>query len=89
MHPQLIIEEVLYSNASQPNWIGVKKGGPSPYTVISIYAGGSVPERTQIWEELSSIQGEIILAGDFNMVENIDERWKSKGQTLKGQKLLS
>ena len=89
VHPQSTIEEVLCSSASQPNWIGVKIGGPTPYTVISIYAGGSVPERTQIWEELSSIQGEIILAGYFNMVENIDDRWESKGQTIRGQELLS
>lgn len=40
-----------------------------------------------MWEELTKLQGSIIIFGDYNMVENCEDRWEGKGVTLKGMDL--
>ena len=41
-----------------------------------------------IWEELSSLTGQVIIIGDFNMVEHVEDRWEGKGIVLRGQEEL-
>lgn len=72
--PKLDIKEVVESALSSPNWIGVKIKGPIPFSVVSVYAGGSVNDRTEMWIELQQLEGPVILTGDFNMVESIKDR---------------
>ena len=87
INPKLQLKEILTSQLPTPNWIGVRLGGPNPFTIISVYAGGAVQVRTEMWKELSLITGPIILTGDFNMVESLDDRWEGKGQCIRGAEL--
>lgn len=65
-------------------WVVAEFTGDCPFTVVSIYAGGSVTERTNLCKEISSLPGPLILVGDFNMVESSIDRLKGKGQVLSG-----
>ena len=87
INPKLQLQDIMLSNLPSPNWVGVKIGGASPLTVVSVYAGGSTQSRADMWQELSGLQGPVILSGDFNMVEFIEDRWEGKGVTIKGSEL--
>ena len=62
-------------------WIAIRF---TDFTFIGVYAHGPQKVRTKTWKSLSRLQGPIILMGDFNMVETIQDRYKAKGQTLFG-----
>lgn len=67
----------MFNDLPSPNWIGVRVGDTSPYTVIFVYVG-----RTS--QELGKVKGPIIISEDFNMVESLDDRWECKGLVIKG-----
>lgn len=77
VNPKIQIKEILFNDLSSPNWIGVRVGDTSPYTVISVYAGGTS-------QELGKVKGLVIISGDFTMVESLDDRWEGKGLVIKG-----
>lgn len=81
------IKEILCSEASSPNCIRVRLGGSSPFTIISIHAGGNAQVITNMWKELRALKGAVILSRDFNMVEFRQDRWEGKGIVLKGGEL--
>lgn len=58
-------------------------------SIISVYVGRSIKDRINLWSSLRQLQGNIILTGDFNMVEFAVDRWQGKGIVLAGQELRS
>ncbi|MCO5550189.1 hypothetical protein L7F22_003671 [Adiantum nelumboides] len=77
---------VTQVHVSQTNsWIAISVKAPFRFTLVSIYASNSMFERAASWSELLSLSQPCIFTGDFNMVENIDDRWNRKGQSLGGK----
>lgn len=57
LDPRLQIKEILCSELSSPNWIEVRVGDTFPYAMISIYVGGTIQNRADMWKEFTKIRG--------------------------------
>ena len=60
-----------YKNKS---WVCVEFGGELNFSLVSVYAPCNPRERALVWEELSSLTGNLLLCGDFNMVAFAEDR---------------
>ena len=55
--------------------------------IIFVYAKNTPRERALLWRELAEKSENLIIMGDFNMVELREDRYKRKGVKLSGLEL--
>lgn len=58
------------------SWVCVDFGGELNFKCMSVYAPCSPRERAQVWSDIAAISGDVILCGDFNMVEYTEDRFQ-------------
>ena len=76
------------SNVVKDDWfITVTVSSPFMFTLVNVYAHNQALVRADVWKKINQIQGQIILLGDFNMVETLKDIWKGLGQPIQGSEL--
>ncbi|KAH7315511.1 hypothetical protein KP509_21G052800 [Ceratopteris richardii] len=66
-------------------WIAASIGFPFQFIVASIYAPNGEADRIDTWASLDSLSHNVLICGDFNMVEFLEDRWNKKGKIIDGQ----
>lgn len=57
-------------------WVEIECGGDLQATIVSLYTSILAASRTDLWISLATLSRPLIVVGDFNMVEDIMDRWQ-------------
>lgn len=79
--PKIVEVKVDESN----RWVSVEIKAEERFVVVSLYAGGPSFSHPHLWNSLTLFPCPLILVGDFNMVEEIEDRFQNKGSTISGR----
>ena len=79
------MQKALIKSIRRVSWVAAILGPPFNFTVAAVYAPTSSRERSLLWADLQVISGPVILTGDFNMVNSLEDRWNRLGKTISGE----